>query len=362
MIPVSQPFLPPKVDYDLLVSKLWETKWLTNNGVFVRQLEKELEAVLNVSSLHFVNNGTTALQLAIKSLGIQKEIITTPFSFVATTTSIIWENCKPKFVDIDPETLCIDPTKIEGAITEETEAILATHVYGIPCDVEKIEEIAMKYGLKVIYDAAHAFGVQYKRRSLLSYGNISTLSFHATKLFHTVEGGAVINNGEEELSQSIKLLRSFGFEGYDYITAGMNGKNSEFHAAMGLCNLKYIETNILERKRLSELYDVLLEREFQRPRIPQETDYNYSYYPIIFETESELLYTQNKLKSHQIETRRYFYPSLNKLPYLSNYDSCPISEDISKRILCLPLFNGLSLESVEKISGLILENERIKVI
>lgn len=362
MIPVSQPFLPPKDEYDSLISKLWETKWLTNNGILVRQLEKELEATLNISSLHFVSNGTIALQLAIKVLGINKEIITTPFSFAATTTSILWENCKPVFVDIDPHTLCIDPSKIEEAITEETEAILATHVYGIPCKVKKIEEIAKKYNLKVIYDAAHAFGVEYKGRSLLSYGDISTLSFHATKLFHTVEGGALVQNGDMEISKSIRLLRSFGFEGDNYLTVGINGKNSEFHAAMGLCNLKYVEVNILERKRLSEVYDALLENQYQRPRLPQDTGYNYSYYPIIFETESELLYIQSTLKKCGIEARRYFYPCLNKLPYLKNTEACPISEDISKRILCLPLFNGLSIESVEKIAGLIVKKDRAKVL
>lgn len=362
MIPVSQPFLPPKVEYESLIRELWNTKWLTNNGIFVRKLEEKLKAYLQLSSLQFVNNGTIALQLAIKSLGINKEVITTPFSFVATTTSIIWEKCRPVFVDIDPKTLCIDPYKIEEAITEETEAILATHVYGIPCDVEKIEKIAKKHNLKVIYDAAHAFGVQYKGKSLLSFGDVSTLSFHATKLFHTVEGGAIITNSGVEFEQRIKLLRSFGFEGEQYILAGINGKNSEFHAAMGLCNLKYIDEIILKRKRISEIYDRYLDNKFTRPYISKDVDYNYAYYPVIFETEEDLLITQNKLSKNGIESRRYFYPSLNKLPYLPDYYSCPISEDISSRILCLPLFSDLMHVEVERISNLIMEKSRVETI
>lgn len=362
MIPVSQPFLPPKDEYDSLVRSLWESKWLTNNGPLVQKLEEDLKTFLQLPSLHFVSNGTIALQLAIKSLGIHKEIITTPFSFVATTTSILWEDCRPVFVDIDPKTLCIDPSKIEEAITGETEAILATHVYGIPCDVEKIEEIAQKYNLKVIYDAAHAFGVQYKGRSLLSYGDISTLSFHATKLFHTVEGGALVINNGQELKERVKLLRSFGFEGEEYTTAGINGKNSEFHAAMGLCNLKYVNEIILKRKKISEIYDKFLGNKFVRPHIPKGVNYNYAYYPIIFNTEEELLSTQKCLRKKGIETRRYFYPSLNKLAYLLEYRSCPVSENISKRILCLPLFSELLHEEVERISNLIVKKDLLETI
>lgn len=357
MIPVSQPFLPPKNEYNSLISKLWDTKWLTNNGIFVQQLEKKLVEYLNIPSLHFVNNGTIALQLAIKSLEIKNEIITTPFSFVATTTSILWENCNPVFVDIDEKTLCMDPNKIEEAITNKTEAILATHVYGVPCDVEKIREIAKRYNLKVIYDAAHAFGVRYKGKSVLTFGDISTISFHATKLFHTVEGGAIINNTEEKLDHQIKLLRSFGFEGEHYYTTGINAKNSEFHAAMGLSNLNYINDIIMRRKIITETYDANLAKRFERPHISNDIDYNYAYYPIIFETEKELLLAKNKLEENHILTRRYFYPSLNKLSYLKSSCTCPISEDISKRILCLPLFSELNMDDVEKISKLIMERE-----
>lgn len=362
MIPVSQPFLPPKDEYDRLLSKLWESKWLTNNGVFVQQFEKELEEYLRVGSLHFVSNGTIALQLAIKALGVKNEIITTPFSFVATTTSILWEQCTPVFVDIDPQTLCMDANQIEAAITEKTEAILATHVYGIPCDVEKIEDIAKRHHLKVIYDAAHAFGVQYKGRSLLSYGDISAISFHATKLYHTIEGGAVVNNCGQDLDDQIAQLRSFGFVGDHYYSAGINGKNSEFHAAMGLCNLKYIAENIEHRKKLTEEYNDLLDGKTGKVLIPENTIYNYSYYPVIFSTEDELLKVQLKLKQNGIETRRYFYPSLNRLPYLLKHDTCPISEDVSKRILCLPLFSDLKIEDVIRISTLITEKGRVSIL
>lgn len=362
MIPVSQPFLPPRDEYQSLLTEVWERKWLTNHGPFVQRLERELQDYLHVPFLYFVSNGTIALQLATKALGITKEVITTPFSFVATTTSLLWENCQPVFVDIDPQTLCIDADKIEEAITAKTEAILATHVFGIPCDVERIEEIARRHQLKVIYDGAHAFGVRYKGRSLLSYGDISTLSFHATKLFHTVEGGAVIYNGIEGKEEQIRLLRSFGFEGEQYSIAGINGKNSEFHAAMGLCNLKYITEIILQRKKISNMYDGYLADRFMRPFIPAEVDYNYSYYPVIFDNEEELLITQKHLKMNGVETRRYFYPSLNKLPYLVESSSCPISEDISKRILCLPLFSDLKEEEVERIAKLITKKDMVETV
>ncbi|NRD76326.1 DegT/DnrJ/EryC1/StrS family aminotransferase [Bacillus sp. BRMEA1] len=358
MIPVSQPFLPPKDEYNVLISKIWDTKWLTNNGMFVQQLEKELLEYLNISSLHYVNNGTVALQLALKSLDIKNEVITTPFSFIATTTSILWEHCEPVFVDIDPKTLCMDPEKIEEAISDKTEAILATHVFGIPCDVEKIEEIAKRHHLKVIYDAAHAFGVKYKGESVLKYGDLSTISFHATKLFHTVEGGAIVNNTGEKLDHQITLLRNFGYEGEDYITAGINAKNSEFHAAMGLCNLKHIDEIIMKRRIITETYEQFLGNRLERPFISNDIQYNYAYYPVIFETEEELLFIKSKLERNQIMTRRYFYPSLNKIPYLKNTYSCKISESIAKRILCLPLYSDLHLDDVENIAKLMTGESR----
>ncbi|WP_042142573.1 DegT/DnrJ/EryC1/StrS aminotransferase family protein [Paucisalibacillus sp. EB02] len=358
MIPVSRPFLPPLEDYNNLINKLWDSKWLTNNGHYAQDLERKLKDYLTVPSLHFVSSGTLALQLSLRTLNISNEVITTPFSFVATTTSILWENCTPIFVDINPQTLCIDANKIEEAISDKTEAILATHVYGIPCDVEKIEQIAKKYDLRVIYDAAHAFGVRYKGKSLLNYGDISTLSFHATKLYHTVEGGGIVNNLGEEVNRDIQMLRNFGFENGILQQLGINAKNSEFHAAMGLCNLKYIDYIIEERKNITKIYDSYLGELIQKPVIPNDVEYNYSYYPIIFESEEILLEIQKCLEQISIESRRYFNPSLNTLPYLNEKIQCQYSEDISKRILCLPLYNGLDSDVVEKIAHTILE--RIK--
>jgi len=359
MIPVTQPFMPPYEEYSNLISKLWETKWLTNHGVYVQELEKHLKNFLQVPTIHYVNNGTIAIQLALKALDIKGQVITTPFSFVATSSSLIWESCTPLFVDILPNTLCIDPEKIEEAITDDTEAILATHVYGIPCDIERIEYIAKKYNLKVIYDAAHAFGVKYKNKSLLSFGHISTLSFHSTKLFHTIEGGGIINNLDKEIDSRIISMRNFGQIDNKYLHVGINAKNSEFHAAMGLCNLKFVDEIIQKRKRISNFYDTYLSNKIKRPFISADIEYNYAYYPIIFETEDVLIKVMNKLAENQIQTRRYFYPSLNKLSYVGNQKSCEISEDISKRILCIPLFSELNLKEAERIVSLILEEIKI---
>ena len=236
MIPVTQPFLPPKEEYQKLIDGIWKRQWLTNMGPLASQLEMELKDYLSVSRLLFVTNGTIAIQMAIKALELSGEIITTPFSFVATTSSIVWENCTPIFVDINPKSLCIDANKIENAITDKTQAILATHVYGNPCDVVKIEEIAKKYNLKVIYDAAHAFGVEVNGKSIFEYGDISTCSLHATKLYHSIEGGLVITK-DAELLKKLAYMRNFGISGFDsFSELGLNGKNSEFHAAMGLVN------------------------------------------------------------------------------------------------------------------------------
>jgi dTDP-4-amino-4,6-dideoxygalactose transaminase len=239
MIPVTKPFSPPIAEYTKLLEGVWERHWFTNNGPLVNELELQLKTYLNLPHLLFLNNGTIALQIAIKALELKGDIITTPFSYVATTSSIVWEGCNPVFVDIDPQTLNIDPTKIEAAIKPNTTAILATHVYGNPCDIDAIQKIADKYKLKVIYDAAHCFGTLYKGKSVFAYGDISTTSFHSTKLFHTVEGGAVFTMNPD-LLKKLSYLRNFGHEGPEHFAeVGINGKNSEFHAAMGLCNLKY---------------------------------------------------------------------------------------------------------------------------
>ncbi len=338
--------------YEDLVKDIWRREWLTNNGPCSVELEKKLKEYLEVSNFLFVGNGTIAIQLAIKSLELKGEIITTPFSYVATTTSILWENCTPVFVDIETDHLCINPKLIEQAITPYTSAILATHVYGNPCDVEAIQKIADNHGLKVIYDGAHAFGVKYNNKSLFSYGDISTLSFHATKLFHTIEGGGISFN-DNDLYKKLFLLRSFGHIGDEYYSIGINGKNSEFHAAMGLAIFPQIEDIINRRKKISDLYDTLiLGLPIQRHTLREGTTYNYAYYPILFNHEADLIRVKNHLQINDVNTRRYFYPSLNNLPYVMN-NPCPVSEDVSARALCLPLYPDLSLQDVEKIVELI---------
>jgi dTDP-4-amino-4,6-dideoxygalactose transaminase len=353
MINVTKSYLPKLQKYFDLIEGIWENHHLTNRGPLVQKLEKEIGEKIKTNNLLFVSNGTIAIQLAIKALEITGEVITTPFSYVATTTSILWENCKPVFCDIDTNTFCIDADKLEALITPKTSAILATHVYGIPCNIEKIELIAKKYKLKVIYDAAHGFGVIYKNQSLLNYGDVSTCSFHATKLFHTVEGGSVTTK-DDELFEKIKLFHSFGHIGDDYFTQGINGKNSEFHAAMGLCNLPMLDELIDNRKASTELYTSLLSNaNISRPKIPEGTTYNYAYYPVVFKDETTLLAVKKKLFENEVNSRRYFFPSLNNLPYLTQSNPCPISEDISKRVLCLPLYYGIAASDVERISKII---------
>jgi dTDP-4-amino-4,6-dideoxygalactose transaminase len=356
MINVTKAFLPPIEEYKKYLDGIWDRVHLTNNGPLVIELEEKLTEYLGVPYFYFLNNGTIALQLAIKALDLKGEIITTPFSYVATTSSIVWENATPVFVDIDSETLTLDPKKIEEAITPLTSAILATHVYGIPCHVEEISKIAAKRNLKVIYDAAHAFGVKFRGKSILNYGDVSTLSFHATKLFHTIEGGGVTVN-DSEVSHKISFMRNFGHKGQEeYWGLGINGKNSEFHAAMGLVNFRYVNEILQNRKELSDAYSKCFEElnvSLQRPIIPHEVEYNYSYYPIIFESERQLLAVKDALNANYIYPRRYFYPSLDTLPYVSKRHNLAISKDVSPRVMCLPLYYGLSVSSIKSISGII---------
>lgn len=349
MIPVTQTFLPPIDEYQAQVQRAFDNRWLTNRGELVKELEEKLKSYLSVDWLTITNNGTIPLQIAIKLLGKGGEVITTPFSYVATTASIVWENCTPVFVDIHPEYLTIDETKIEQAITEKTTCILATHVFGNPCHIEAIETIAKKYGLSVIYDAAHSFGVNYNGQSIFNYGDVSTCSFHATKLFHTGEGGAMFAN-EKDLQHKLFYAHNFGHNGpLAFHGLGINAKISELQAAMGLAVFPYIETIIKERKYVVEQYDKLLDfSKIQKLKIRANTEWNYSYYPIIFETETTLLKVQEVLNQKEIFPRRYFYPSLNTIEYVKG-QSMPISEDIASRIMCLPLYVGLELDKIEEI-------------
>jgi dTDP-4-amino-4,6-dideoxygalactose transaminase len=353
MINVTKSYLPPLEEYTKLIESIWKNSQLTNRGPLVQRLENEICKKFSLNNLLFVSNGTIAIQFAIKALNIKGEVITTPFSYVATTNSLLWEGCNPVFCDITTDTLCIDSDKIESLITPNTSAILATHVFGIPCDVEAIQKIATKHKLKVIYDGAHAFGVKHNDKNILDFGDVSTCSFHATKLFHTIEGGSVTAK-DPEVMKLMTLYHSFGHVGDDYYTQGINGKNCEFHAAMGLCNLPKIDELISERKKHSEYYTSLLsDKIISRPSIPENTLYNHAYYPVIFKDETKLIKAKNVLLNNGINTRRYFYPSLNNLPFLSEYYSCPVSEDISKRVLCLPLYHDLEKENIEKICTII---------
>ncbi len=348
-INVTKTFLPPLEEYEQYLKQIWASDHLTNYGPLLKELEKQLKAYLHVKHFHVVSNGTMALQLALRALDITEgEIITTPFSYVATTSAILWERCEPVFVDIRPDTLCIDVEKIEAAITPRTKAIMPVHVFGNPCDVEAIASIAKKHSLKVIYDAAHAFGATYKGKSLLDYGDITIGSFHATKLFHTIEGGGIVAR-DKAVHDKIELMKRFGHNGDDHLAMGINAKASEFQAAMGLCNLRYIDEIIRKRRAVVETYDRLLKDAFQKFTPNKDLQPNYGYYPILFENGRDLLKKTEALAKKNIFPRRYFYPSLNTLPYLKTVQSCPISEDIASRILCLPLHADLREEDIKII-------------
>lgn len=358
MIPVTKPFLPPHEEYSKHLHGIWKRQWLTNMGPLASDLEMRLKNHLSLKHLLFVTNGTVALQMAIKALDLKGEIITTPFSFVATTSSIVWEGCRPIFVDIDKDSLNIDPNKIEEAITEKTSAILATHVYGNPCDVAAIEKIAKKHHLKVIYDGAHAFGVQIDGKSIFEYGDISICSLHATKLYHSIEGGLVITR-DAALLKKLAYMRNFGFDGPEaFAELGLNGKNSEFHAAMGLVNLDYINEIHQSRKNITERYDEKLKSfKATKPSWHKTGTLNYAYYPLVVESEELLHKCIDALKLNGIFVRRYFYPSLSRvLPYLESVEM-PITEGIANRVMCLPLFHDLTLEEVDLICRLVLRTQ-----
>lgn len=351
MIPVTKTFLPPQKEYQTILSRAWDAGWITNRGILVKELEEKLKEYLSVPNIIATTNGTLPLQIAIKALGLTGEIITTPFSYVATTSSIVWEKCNPVFVDIHPEYLIIDETKIEAAITKKTSAILATHVFGNPCNIEAIKKIAEKHNLKVIYDAAHCFGIKYKGESIFNYGDISTCSFHATKLFHTGEGGALFARNSD-LHNKLFYHHNFGHKGQeDFQGLGINAKMSELQAAVGLAVMPYMETILADRKRIWTLYANQL-IDVQILKIREGTDWNYNYFPVVFQTEKKLLFIKEILNQKGIFPRRYFYPSLNTLSY-TGCAKMPISESISKRILCLPVFYGLEEKNIQMITNLV---------
>ncbi len=354
---VTQPSLPPLDEYTKLLESVWESGILTHNGPLVQRLEKELCEKLKVDSFTTVTNGTIAIQMAIKALELKGEIITTPFSWIATISAIKWEGCTPVFCDIDPETLNIDSSKIEALITDKTIAIMPVHVFGNPCDVDAIEAIAKKNNLKVIYDAAHAIGSTYKDESLLSYGDISATSLHGTKLFNTAEGGGCITNNKA-LFQKIKRIRFFGHDdSKDIVEDGFNGKMTEVHAALGLANLKYYDEVLQDRKNKYFYYkEKLSTNENLSFQTTRHGEPNYSYFPVIFKSEELLLKVEKALNEQKIYPRRYFYPSLNTYTNVVEYVNMPISEDISKKILCLPLYFKLEYKDIDKIIQIVKEN------
>jgi len=355
---VTKTFLPPLEDYLKYLDRVWESEIVTNRGQLVVELEEKISKFLSLenSNLLLLNNGTIPIQIALKLLSQKGEVITTPFSYVATTASAVWEDCRPVFVDINPDYLTIDETKIESAITSKTTCILATHVFGNPCNIEIIEDIAREYGLKVIYDAAHSFGVTFNGKSIFEYGDISTCSFHATKLFHTGEGGGIFVKNPE-LFHKCFYSHNFGHDGpSDFHGVGINGKMSELHAAMGLSVLPYMEEIKVGRKSIVEYYDRNLDWEkLSKMRIRENTVWNYSYYPILFKCEEVLLHSLKKLNDVRIFPRRYFFPSLNTIRYL-DYSPMEISESISSRILCLPLANDIDEAQLEILCNVLNES------
>jgi len=356
MINVTKTYLPSKEKYQKYVDEIYENGWLTNYGPLVQRLEKRLAEYLGVKNIVLVANGTVALEIAYRTLDLKGSVITTPFSFIATTSSLVTNNLSPIFADIDENTFNLYPKNIEKLITPNTSAILPVHVFGNACKVEEIEEIANKYNLKVVYDAAHAFDIKYKDQSVLNYGDISTLSFHATKLFHTIEGGALIIN-DDKLAQKARYLINFGIKNQEEIPhLGTNAKMNEFEAAMGLCVLDDIEEIKDKRKVILELYRKELDGLVAFQEQNKNATENYSYFSIIFKSEEDLLKIQKVLNEDDIFPRRYFYPSLDTLEYIEPKQNMPISRDISKRILCLPIYVDFERDAQQLIIDVIKKN------
>ncbi|MCW3173484.1 dTDP-4-amino-4,6-dideoxy-D-glucose aminotransferase VioA [Shewanella subflava] len=364
-IPVTQPFLPELSEFVPYLEQIWDNRWLTNNGPFHQELEAKLAEYLGVEHVSLFNNATIALITALQAMRIHGEVITTPYSFVATSHSIMWNGLEPVFVDIDPTTFNIDPAKIEAAITPRTTAIMPVHCYSNPCDVEAIQKIADNYGLKVIYDAAHAFGVKYKGESLLKWGDLSILSFHATKVFNTFEGGAIISP-DAKTKQRIDRLKNFGIADELTVTApGINGKMSEINAAFGLVQLKHIDDAMAQRQAVDSRYRREL-AEVTGITLYQHdinANSNFSYFPILVEAEYPLSRDElyEKLKANGILSRRYFYPIISNMPMYRGVASAdtahlPLANALAEKVLCLPIFNELTVEQQQQVIALIKGN------
>lgn len=364
-IMVTRSSMPPFEEYAEMIHDLWNSRWLTNMGYLHEELTKKLKEEFEAENFLLFSNGHMALELALQSLEMKGEVITTPFTFISTTQAIVRNGLTPVFCDIDPDRLTIDPDQIEELITENTCAIVGVHVYGIPCDTQRIEIIAKTHGLKVIYDAAHAFHVRYLGQNIASYGDVSMFSFHATKVFHTIEGGGVVCQDPEQYNR-LSRLRNFGFfyGGLEGDQLGVNAKMSEFHAAMGLCNLRYLQNEIDSRKRISEYYDMRFKNAggFQIfPNIP-EVERNYAYYPLLFleNAPKKRDEASHILEKHGIIARKYFYPLTSEFRCFKNMiraGHTPIAKDVADRVLCLPLYSTLTLEEAECICNVLLDLE-----
>jgi dTDP-4-amino-4,6-dideoxygalactose transaminase len=360
---VTQPSLPPLEEFIPYLQQIWDNKILTNGGPFHQQLEKELCAYLDVEHISLFTNGTIALVTALQALRVTGEVITTPYSFVATSHSLLWNGIKPVFVDIDPDTLNLDPTKIEAAITPQTTAIMPVHVYGHPCDVDAIQKIADNYNLKVIYDAAHAFGVQLQTGSLLNYGDLSVLSFHATKVFNTFEGGAIVSP-DAKTKLRIEQLKNFGFvDEVTVVAPGINGKMCEFNAALGMLQLKYIGSALAKRKEIDTNYRKLLVNVRGVNCLPASDNVtaNYAYFPILIDDDYPIsrddLY--QKFKDQSIFSRRYFYPLISDFPMYrdmpsAHRDNIPVARGVANKVLCLPIYPDLNFSEQQRVVDVIL--------
>jgi dTDP-4-amino-4,6-dideoxygalactose transaminase len=362
-VPVTQPFMPPLEEFHAYLQEIWDNKWLTNNGPFHQRLEDQLCDYLGVAHLSLFSNATIALIIALQALEITGEVITTPFSFVATTHALQWNGIKPVFADIDPVSMNLDPVKIETAITPQTTALLPVHVYGNPCEVDRIETIAATYGLRVLYDAAHAFGVRIRGRSILEYGDMSVLSFHATKIFNTFEGGAIICR-DEETKHRIDNLKNFGFvDETTVIAPGINGKMNEVQAAFGVLQLKYVDHTRERRARIDARYRAAFDgiSELKMRPVREDCLTNYAYFPVFvtpeFSIDRDELYT--KLRENKIAARRYFYPLISEFPSYRGLPSAgplnlPVATTISRQVLCLPIFPALQEKEQERVIEVVL--------
>jgi dTDP-4-amino-4,6-dideoxygalactose transaminase len=354
LIPNTKTVMPPMDNYARLIHDVWNSRIVTNNGPMLISLENELAERFSVKHAMLISNGTLALQLSIRALNLKGNILTTPFTYIATLNSILWENCSPIFCDIDENTFCINPETVTEAIgNNDISGILLTNVFGNPGSIDNLVKVAKDNNLKIIFDSSHCFDVKFDNNSVFNYGNISTLSLHATKIFQTGEGGAVFTN-DDLIASRIKLLRNFGHTGTnDFSTLGINAKMSELHAALGLANLPYISNHINARKNIVENYENQLNHSYRFQKFEKKVQRNYSYFPIIVRSETRLLEIKDVMEANRIECRRYFYPSLNTLKFIEKGRNMPVSEDISSRILCLPLYPEMTPEDNNKVINIL---------